>query len=114
MATQTQLVQRTLELLGMAQAGQTASAEDIALVEAAIPGKLEELRRRAIVYIADPDDFEDEYLEWVAMLLSQTLARSAGETIEPTAIQLAEMRLREMNFQEPDYDNPPADDRMYF
>lgn len=105
MATKQQLINRVLFLTGAKGAGQTAAAEDVAEVEEVLPGKLDELAKRKIVYVPDADDFDDALLEWLAILLANSVGPAFGSAMDAGAIALAESRLRAMQTQ-PTPSNP--------
>lgn len=91
MADETALINRTLEFLigDSDQAGERETAK----VRDYIPSKIAELSQREIVQIVDSDDFPDEYLHWLAMLLAQDLGPGFGKPMDAGSIELAERRL---------------------
>ena len=104
MANRDQLVRAAYEVL--TGDGQEPSPEDYAKIDGVIPGKLAELASpgRRVVYVADPDNFPDAYLEWLAVLVANTFdLRGFGRPISADEIQLAEMRLRSIQAAAPLY-----------
>lgn len=103
MATQADLVRRALQLLGAFAAGQEPSAEDVEAVEGYVPSKLDELRRRGIIYVPDVEDIDNAAVHWLAMLVAQDAAPEFGVGMDATAISLAEQRLRSIGAGRPTY-----------
>lgn len=99
MKTRADLVNRALKLLGVASAGQPIEAEDYAVADAAIEPKFAELARRSVIYVPNPDEIDDELLQWLAILIAQDVAPDFGAAMDTTAITIAESRLREMQPQ---------------
>ena len=96
MATRDLLVRRVLSELGLRQAGQEPSPEDVAAVQEVIPAAVDELALRRVIYIADPNDFEDAYLQWLAVWIAQFVATDFGKEKDGDAMMAAEMRLRSL------------------
>lgn len=94
MADQTALINRTLQFL-IGDTDQVGERET-ALVRDYIDSKLAELSVRRVVQIVDSDEFPDEYLHWVAMLLAQDLGPAFGKAVDAGAIELAERRLYQL------------------
>lgn len=97
--TRAELVQAALEILGIVGAGQTASAEDYAKADAALPSLLGELAQRRVVYVADPEAIDAAYFRQLAWLLANSpdVAPAFGGVIDDVAVQRAEARLRDMH-----------------
>lgn len=94
MADETALINRTLQFL-IGDTDQVGERET-ALVRDYIPSKIAELSIRRVVQITDSDDFPDEYLHWLAMLLASDLGPAFGKPMAPEAIALAEQRLYQL------------------
>lgn len=96
------LVNRVLQKLKVAAAGQAPSAEDSQVVDDMIEPTLGELAARSIYAYGDPDQIEDECFEALAGVLSVVMANDFGGTqIDPQksndAYRVAcENRLREI------------------
>lgn len=97
MANQDLLVRRVLSELGLQQAGQTPSPQDVANVVEIIPAALEELAERQVIYVADPDDFPNSNLQWLAVWIAQFAATDFGQEKSGDAMMAAEMRLRALS-----------------
>jgi len=95
MATKAQLITKVLSSLNVTPAGQPDSAEDVAVVEAAIPGFMADLQLRGVYYISDIDDTPDQAFLWLAMILAQHVASDFGGQIDLAAMELATSRLHE-------------------
>lgn len=78
--------------------GQEPSAEDYAVIKAAIDGKIGELQNRKVIGVIDPGDFDDALLEYLAVTLSSslTLTRKFGAQPDASSIAFAEQRLKEL------------------
>lgn len=101
MADSSDLISRTLFHLRATGVGQTDAAEDAEVVQNAIQGKLDELSKIGVMPTIDPDDFDDMYLNWLAICLANDLATGFGSTIDANAVAYAEKRLRMLNESAP-------------
>lgn len=96
--TRNDLIVATLELLvSDGGAGQAPAPEDVLAIENLIDGKLAELNRRDIYWNNDPDNFEDEYIDPLAIILANAAAPKFGQARNPASQATAENVLREMN-----------------
>ena len=102
MATEAQLVTRTLGLLRAVGSGQSPTVEDTAIVTAYLPEKFDDLAARAVIYIADTDSIPLGALQWLAMALAEDLAEDFGRPMDPGKVAFAEARLRELGAETPD------------
>lgn len=90
------LVNRALEELGVAGAGQTASAEDYDVINEAVEPVMSDLGTRDIWQWGDPDEYDEDAFEHLAVLLANAKARPFGkEPSEETRLR-AESRLRQL------------------
>jgi hypothetical protein len=94
--TRTDLINEALDLLGVVGIGQTPSAEDRAVIDGKIEPKLAELARREIVYIADPDQVDDDIFDAVATLIAEVAGPKFGRPRDLGVRLEAEARLIEM------------------
>ena len=95
--TRNDLIIATLELLvSDGGAGQAPAPEDVQAIENIIDGKLAELNRREIYWNGDPDYFDDEYIDPLAVILANTAAPKFGQPRNPASQATAENVLREM------------------
>lgn len=90
MATEAQLIARTLGQLRAVGTGQSPNAEDAAVVQAYIPAKLDDLAQRGVIYIPDSESVSDAALTWVAMTIAQDLAEDFGRVFDPQKKKYAE------------------------
>jgi hypothetical protein len=91
-----QLVNRALEELGVVGAGQPASAEDYAVVNAAIESVMSDLATRDIWQWGNPDEYDEDAFEHLAVLLANAKARPFGKAPDEQVRLLAERRLRQL------------------
>lgn len=94
--TRSDLITRALGLLGIIQAGQDPSAEDVELVDGYIDGKREEIARRRVLYIQNIDAIDDEYFLPFARIIANAVAPEFGQPRDPGVDLDAERTLREM------------------
>jgi len=96
MPTRQDLIVATLKLLNAIAAGQSPEAEDVETVDDTIDGKLNELTARRIWRFADYDEFEDELIDPLAIILANASAPAFGQPRNPVSVLAAEGTLREM------------------
>ncbi|WFR98715.1 hypothetical protein [Rhizobium tumorigenes] len=97
MKTRNDLIIATLELLQAdSGAGQDPAPEDVVAIESIIDGKLAELNRRNIYWANDPNGFDDEDIDPLAIILANTAAPKYGQPRNPQSLMAAENTLREM------------------
>lgn len=94
MKTRTDLIVATLELLNVLAAGQSPEAEDVAKIDGIIDGKLRELSIREILYVPNPQEYEDELVDPLSIILANTAAPSFGQPRNEESRLIAEMTLR--------------------
>ncbi|MBF9234688.1 hypothetical protein [Microvirga alba] len=92
--TKSELITEALQELNALGAGQVASAEDIAAVDARVQPLLEDLASRNAIYIGDADDIPDSTFPHLVVLLAEACAKKFGRPRDTDAITLAENRLR--------------------
>ncbi len=95
--TREQLIDRALLELGVVAAGQVANAEDSAVIEAAIDPVMAELSSRGVYNYGDPDSFEDDAFDMLAVCLANARAVAFGKAEDESARTRAETRLRLLN-----------------
>lgn len=110
------LFNRSLEIIGAKAAGQPASAEDMALVKAALKPLTEELSSIdvAFIYTSATDDaaeeIEDKVFHPLANLLADEIAPSFGVARADAATRkMMENRLRQVFALGPQYLPQPAE-----
>lgn len=92
--TREELVERVLIELGVASAGQVANAEDSAIIDAAIEPVLSDLSARGIYSFGDPDSYDDEAFDQLAMCIANSRAKAFGGQYSEETRRVAESRLR--------------------
>lgn len=97
MKTRNDLIVATLALLQAdGGAGQTPAPEDFTEIDGIINGKLDELNDRLLYWNNDPDEFEDKYIDPLAIILANTAAPTFGQARNPQSQAAAEGILRQM------------------
>ncbi|PZM07584.1 hypothetical protein [Rhizobium tubonense] len=97
MKTRNDLIIATLKLLvSDGGAGQAPEPEDVVEIDNIIDGKLAELNRRQIYFANDPDNFDDEFVDPLAIILANTAAPTFGQPRNPQSQATAESTLRQM------------------
>ncbi len=94
MKSRQELINRALVELGVVAAGQTAPAEDTAIVEAEIDAVMSDLASRNIWAWGDPDEFDDDAFIHLAKILANSVARAFGASPDEGLRINAETRLR--------------------
>lgn len=92
--TKLELINRALVELGVIGAGQTAAAEDVALVDGDIDPVMSDLATRNIWVWGDPDEYDDDAFIHLAKILAFSVARAFGATPDENTRLNAETRLR--------------------
>jgi hypothetical protein len=96
MKTREELVNRALEELGVVGAGQTAAAEDYAVVDDAVEPVMSDLATRDVWVWGDPDEYDEDAFEHLAVLLANAKARPFGKEPSEEIRIMAERRLRQL------------------
>lgn len=76
--TRSDLVTRSLEILGASPAGQNPAAEDVALVDAQVDAVVDRLSSEAI-YTAGPDNIALDVFEQLAVCLADAVSADFGQ-----------------------------------
>lgn len=92
--TKSELITETLQELGALGAGQSASTEDTAAVDARIAPLLQDLALRNVCYVGDVEEIPDEAFNHLVMLLAEACAAKFGRQRDAGAIKYAEDNLR--------------------
>lgn len=92
-----QLVELALKQMGVVGAGQTASAEDAADVDAYINTVMSDLATREVWTWGDPDQIADEAALHLADILGYAAAPAFGMERDEGKRLLSESRLRRLN-----------------
>lgn len=93
MKTRNDLITRTLELLNAIAAGQDPSAEDVQTIEGLIDGKLDELNTRTYYTSTSKTEFDDKFVDPLAIIIANTAAPSFGQPRNPDSVASAETTL---------------------
>lgn len=96
MKSRQELIDRALLELGVLAAGQSASAEDVAVIDGAISPIMSDLATREIWVWGDPDQFDDDAFEHLGILLANARARPFGSQPDEQVRLLAESRLKQL------------------
>lgn len=97
MKSRNDLIIATLKLLQAdGGAGQAPAPENVVEIDSIIDGKLAELNRREIYFANDPDSFEDESVNALAIILANTAAPTFGEPRNPDSQLTAENILKSL------------------
>jgi len=94
MATRDDLIKAVLQDLGVLQAGESAVADDNALVSARIDPLLADLAVRNVIYIPDAVDISDGAFQYIVDILVELCSPAFGRPREAANIAQAEARLR--------------------
>lgn len=97
MISRQQLILRALQKNGVVGAGQTASAEDVALVDVVIDPTMSDLATRDIWVWGAPDEFDDDASEHLAGILANATATDFGKSFDPALQEYLEKRLRRLS-----------------
>ena len=100
--TQRELVDQALANLGVLTPGQTATADDVATVDAYVGPLIEDLSVREIVTIQDTEEIEERYFLHLAVLLADACKYEFGGGAFD--VVTAEQRLRRMGRAGPTYE----------
>lgn len=94
--TREQLATRALNKLGVVGAGQTAAAEDLAVVDDSLDSIMSDLATRGVWVWGDPDAIDDDAFEHLAVILANANATEFGEPEDEQKRLMAEARLRQL------------------
>ncbi len=70
--------------------------DDISTVDKRVDSELSQLARRGILYVPDPEEFDDELRGPLAVIIANACAPSYGQARNPASVLEAENLLREM------------------
>lgn len=110
MKTQTELFTRALNKIGAVGSGQTASAEDVAIVQGALAPLLAELDVLEVVSVVITSDvaaeeIPDEYFQGLATLLAMDVAAEFGQPAPSDDVRQNAMNgLRRVSAAKPTYE----------
>jgi hypothetical protein len=94
MKSKQELIDRVLVELGVIGAGQTAAAEDVALITSEIEPVMSDLATRNIYSWGDPDEYDEDAFIHLAKITANSLARAYGIEPDDGKRLYAESRLR--------------------
>lgn len=104
--TRADLIVEALDLLGVSQAGQAPSAEDVEAVDRQIDGKFAELARRHVIYVANADEIDDEFFLPLARVVANAAAPKFSQPRDPGVDLDAEATLRALQMALPRPSSP--------
>jgi len=102
--TRAQLIQRTLQRLGVVAENRPAFPNETAIVDDGIEPLIGELQQREIIYVGDPDDIDDAVYESLALLLADAVKGFFGVAALPldadgtSPVPVAEAKLRQIGY----------------
>lgn len=102
--TRAQLIQRTLQRLGVIGEGRPSFPNETAIVDDGIEPLIAELYSREIVWVGDPNEVEDAVYESLAVLLADAVKGFFGVAAIPleadgtSPVARAESKLRQIGF----------------
>lgn len=102
--TRANLADRALRKLLVVGSGQPVDSEDRETADNAIDSVLADLSVRNIYSVADEDDIDEAAFEWLALILSDTIAPDFGMPMDPNKRAYAENMLRRLNASGPSYE----------
>lgn len=94
--TRAELISATLKLLNAIAAGQTPEPEDVTEIDGIIDGKLDELSARNVVALASYQEFDDEYIDPLAIIMANTASPAFGQARNAESAAMAEAILHEL------------------
>lgn len=94
MKTRSDLIVATLKLLNAIAAGQDPEAEDVEEIDAIIDGKITELNDRHVTMITNNAEFDEAYVDPLAIILANTAAPGFGQPRNPSSQVAAEQTLQ--------------------
>ena len=108
--TSDELATRALSILGVLQAGQAPSAEDLAVVKAVISPLVAQLGLEGITYVGDEDEIDDAVFLPLARRLALEVAPDFGlPAVDEMTIQAANRPLRLLAAARPTSEVIPAE-----
>ena len=112
--TRADLIKRALKNLGALPAGQVASAEDSASMDALIDPLLDSLNAREIVYVGDSESIPDEFFIPLGECLAFVASPEYGASLDPARLRSdgrpkAEDDLRHIQAAKPTYQTLKAE-----
>ena len=106
--TRLELVNRALGRLGIVGAGQTASAEDLEVVDGLVDFVILDLAVRQVYAVSNDEEIPTEASEYIAALLAQAAAADFQKPTNPQIIEWAEAKLRKLGAEHPTYEHQYA------
>lgn len=94
--TRADLVNEVAELLFIVGTGQTLPAEDGAVIDAKIDPVLENLSRRQVLFVGDPESIDDAVFDDLAILVAEVCGPKYGRPRDTGTRLEAEGRLIEL------------------
>lgn len=92
--TRTELKVKALDKLGVSQAGQDPSAEDVAVIEGYVDPVLDMLAREKVVYVNDRNAIDNEFFLPIATILANAAANDFGGAYDEGVDEREKRKLR--------------------
>lgn len=89
MKTRQDLIAATLKLLNAIAAGQDPEPEDAIEIDQLIDGKIRELNKRDIIFFTNTTQFEDEFIDPLAVIIANQAAPAFGQPRDQTRENVA-------------------------
>jgi hypothetical protein len=94
MKTRSDLIVATLKKLNAIAAGQNPAPEDVQEIEDIIDGILDELESIEVIVLADRQQFEDQVIDPLAVILANAAAPAFGQASDDSRKMASQARLR--------------------
>lgn len=93
-STKAELVRVAMEKAGQLATGQNPAADEAQSVSETIDRVLSSLALLRVVYVADPDEIEDGFMEDLGIIVSEAIIKTRDS--DDAAIERSQNRLRKM------------------
>lgn len=90
------LIVAVLDLLVSSAAGQDPEPEDVTKVDEKIDGAIKELNRGDVIFFTNTQQFEDEYVEPLALYIANIVAPAFGQPQDESRAARAKARIYAM------------------
>lgn len=94
MKTRQSLITAVLDKLNATAAGQNPDPEDVTFIDSKIDGKVAELNANDVLYWSLTDEFPDEVVDPLSILIASDNAPAYGQQSSPEAVAVATARLQ--------------------
>lgn len=102
-STKADLIVAAMRRIGALATGQNPAADEQEAVSKTVDFTLAALGQLGVVYISDPDEIDDAFMDDLATIVGENIAPSmaAGRPSDPNVIQAAKDRLKKMQAPRP-------------